>query len=69
MPRQRRLIGPRKKINIQELRNLSRDERLQLLMRSVVECGGRSELEWGAKFRGQLNEAARDGRQRVADQI
>jgi len=51
MPRQRRLMGPRKKVDIATLRDLPREERLSLLMRSVVECGGTSEADDSKRYR------------------
>ena len=56
MPRQRRRIGPRKKVDIASLREMPRDERLQLLTQSVTECGGRSEADWGPSYRRLLGD-------------
>lgn len=57
MPRKRRLIGPRKKMNIAALRQLSHEERLNILIRSVVECGGTSEQDDSEPFRRLLGDA------------
>lgn len=57
MPRQRRYVGPRVKVDISTLRNMSPDERLRLLTKMAAECGGRSEDEWGDKFRAGLAKA------------
>lgn len=64
MPRKRRLIGPRKKIDIAALRELPRDQRLDLLMRQVVESGGMSEAMVGATYRRRLHQAQRESSQR-----
>lgn len=57
MPRHRRVIGPRRKIDIASLRDLPREERLRLLTQSFTECGGRSEAEWGGSFKRALSDA------------
>lgn len=57
MPRQRRLMGPRKKVDISSLRNMPRDERLRMLIESVAECGGTPESINGVTFRRRLAEA------------
>jgi len=54
MPRQRRLVGPRKKVDIGSLRVLSREERLRMLIESVAECGGSPESLNGRTFRDRL---------------
>lgn len=61
MPRQRRLMGPRKKVDIASLRNMPRDERLRLLIESVAECGGTPESINGGSFRRRLAEAQQIG--------
>ncbi len=62
MPRQRRLMGPRKKVDIASLRSMPRDERLRLLIETVAECGGKPESINGDKFRQLLGEAQQTGR-------
>ena len=57
MPRKRRVIGPRKKLDIATLSQLSQDERLNLLVRSLIECGGTSEQDAGKTYRRLLSEA------------
>lgn len=57
MPRQRRLMGPRKKVDIASLRSLPRDERLRMLIESVAECGGTPESVNGGTFRRRLAQA------------
>lgn len=57
MPRQRRVMGPRKKIDLASLREMTREERLRLLTQSFTECGGRSETDWGEKYRLSLSHA------------
>lgn len=57
MPRRRRLVGPRKKVDIGSLRELSRDERLRMLIESVAECGGSPESLNGKTFRERLAQA------------
>ena len=51
MPREPRVLGPRQKVDISSLRGLSREERLDLLMRSLVECGGTSEADDTKRYR------------------
>jgi hypothetical protein len=63
MPRQRRLMGPRKKVDIASLRSMPREERLRLLIESVAECGGKPESLNGDTFRRLLGEAQTTGRQ------
>lgn len=60
MPRQRRLMGPRKKVDIASLRDMSREERLRLLIESVAECGGKPESLNGGTFRRRLGKAQED---------
>jgi hypothetical protein len=60
MPRQRRLMGPRKKVDIASLRSMPREERLS---ESVAECGGKPESLNGDTFRRLLGEAQTTGRQ------
>lgn len=62
MPRQRRLMGPRKKVDISSLRSMPRDERLRLLIESVAECGGTPESINGGTFRRRLAAAQQVGR-------
>ncbi len=57
MPRQRRLMGPRKKVDIASLRDMPREERLRLLVESVAECGGKPESLNGDVFRRRLAQA------------
>ncbi len=57
MPRQRRIMGPRKKVDLASLRSISREERLRMLIESVAECGGTPESLNGGKFRRRLVEA------------
>lgn len=63
MPRQRRLMGPRKKVDIASLRSMPREERLRLLIESVAEYGGKPESLNGETFRRLLGEAQTTGRQ------
>lgn len=56
MPRKRRLIGPRKKVDLASLRTMPREERLRLLIESVAECGGTPESLNGDTFRRRLAE-------------
>lgn len=64
MPRKRRLIGPRKKIDIATLRELPREERLNLLIRNLVESGGMPEEMVGATYKRRLQHAQRQSSQR-----
>lgn len=57
MQRKSRVRGPRVQIDIAALRNMPHDERLCLLTRMAVEVGGRSEAEWGDRFRKELADA------------
>lgn len=61
MPRQRRQIGPRVKVDISTLRDMAPDDRLRLLTRMAAECGGRSEEEWSESFRENLAKAEATG--------
>lgn len=63
MPRQRRLMGPRKKVDLVSLRSMPRDERLRLLIESVAECGGTPESLNGDEFRRRLAEIQQVSRQ------
>ena len=63
MPRQRRLMGPRKKVDIESLRDMPRDERLRMLIESVAECGGKPESLNGDTFRRRLTQARQATRQ------
>ncbi len=65
MPRQRRNIGPRVKVDIATLRDMPPDQRLRLLTRMATESGGRSEEEWTDKFRENLAKAEALGRTRL----
>ena len=56
MPRQRRVLGPRKKVDLATLRDLPREERLNMLIRSVVECGGTSEADDSKRYRELLEQ-------------
>lgn len=62
MPRQRRLMGPRKKVDIASLREMPREERLRLLIETVAECGGKPESLNGDMFRRRLSAAQQVGR-------
>lgn len=62
MPRQRRLMGPRKKVDIASLRDMPRDERLRMLVESVAECGGQPESINGVTFRRRLSQAQQAAR-------
>lgn len=57
MPRQRRTLGPRVKVDLASLRDLSPEERLNLLVRTLVECGGTSEADDSQSFRRRLEHA------------
>lgn len=56
MPRHRRTIGPRVKLDISALRDLPQEERLRLLTQNTTEVGGRSDDEWGPTYRHKLTE-------------
>lgn len=60
MPRQRRLMGPRKKVDIASLRQMPREARLRLLIESVAEAGGKPESLNGGTFRRRLGKAQED---------
>ena len=64
MVRKRRVLGPRKKVDIQILRNMSERERLRLLIRSFVESGGRAEADVGVVFGKLLAQAETKGAMR-----
>ena len=62
MPRQRRLMGPRKKVDVAALQTLPREARLKMLIESVAECGGTPESLNGQTFRKRLASAQQHSR-------
>jgi hypothetical protein len=49
-------MGPRKKVDLDSLRTMPREQRLRLLIESVAECGGTPESLNGDEFRRRLAE-------------
>lgn len=59
MPRGKRIVGPRMAINTSVFKNLPAEERLRLLVSSVVESGGFPESGNGENFKRRLENARR----------